>query len=209
MDENEANRKIAALTAIIQTLILEHYWEEDEDKGKRRFLGMAEGDHPVAIAVMNELTEDELDAAFWWPDQTHMGTGKEIPAMPVVAYLTQDQYERARVTCVAEHEGDRASALALEESDVPGAKSVGVEQRMRLAEDQFVSAMVQDLVAHRGEEISPGTKGSVEETIDAMPEPWRRRTRTGLGQLREDLTEMLAESGESESATGTCDGEPA
>ena len=34
MEENEASRKVAALTAIIQTLILEQYWEEDEEAGK-------------------------------------------------------------------------------------------------------------------------------------------------------------------------------
>ena len=45
--------------------------------------------------------------------------------------------------------------------------------------------MFNDLVSRQGEGIGVGTKGSVEETIDAMPEPWRRRTRTGLGQLRE------------------------
>ena len=98
MEENEAERKIAALTAIIQTLILEHYWEADEEAGKQRFLRMAEGDHPVAMAIMNELSEAELAEAFRWPGQTHMDAGKELPAMPVVAFLTEDQYERARVT---------------------------------------------------------------------------------------------------------------
>ena len=97
----------------------------------------------------------------------------------------------------------------MEEPNPAGATAPGASERLALAEERFVSGMVKDLIARRGEEIGVDTKGSVEETIDAMPEPWRRRTRTGLGQLREDLTEMLAESGESESATGTCDGEPA
>ena len=185
MDENEANWKIAALTAIIQTLILEHYWEEDEDKGKRRFLGMAEGDHPVAIAVMNELTEDELDAAFRWPDQTHMGTGKEIPAMPVVAYLTQDQYERARVTCVAEHEGDRSSELAMEESEpswernrCPGSS----EQRMRpCGGAASCPGWSKDLHRpHRGEEIGRrARRGALRRGLPGCLSPGKAERRNG------------------------------
>ena len=180
MNEANASRKIAALTAIIQTLILEQYWEEDEEAGKQRFLGMAEGDHPVAMAIMNELSEDELDAAFRWPDQTHMGAGKELPAMPVVAFLTQDQYERARVTCVANAEGDFARELAMQEPNPAGAMVPGASERVALAEERFVSGMFNDLVSRQGEGIGVGTKGSLDERIAAMPEPWKSRTRIEL-----------------------------
>ena len=168
MDDNEASRKIAALTAIIQTLILEQYWEEDEEAGKRRFLGMAEGDHPVAMAIVNELTEDELDAAFRWPGQTHMGAGKELPATPVVAFLTENQYERARVTCVAEDVGDFARELAMQEPIPAGATAPGASERIGLAEERFVSGMIRDLVARRGEGIAAVTKEGVEARIAAM-----------------------------------------
>ena len=203
MVENEASRKIAALTAIIQTLILEHYWEEDEEAGKERFRRMVEGDHPVAMAIVSELTQDELDAAFTWPDETDTDVGKELAATPVVAYLTEDQYERARVTCIAEHEGEKAVALAMEEPNLPGATVLRASERIALAEERFVSGMVKDLVARRGEEISAVTKQGVEARIEAMPEPWRSRTRQELERVREHLIEMLAESGERGSATGT------
>ena len=64
MEENEASRKIAALTAIIQTLILELYWNEDEEAGKRRFFDAVEEDDPVSMAIANELTGSEIDVAF-------------------------------------------------------------------------------------------------------------------------------------------------
>ena len=170
---------------------------------------MAEGDHPVAMAIMNELSEDELDAAFRWPDQTHMGAGKELPVAPVVAFLTQDQYERARVTCVANAEGDFARELAMQEPNPAGAMVPGASERVALAEERLVSGMVKDFIARRGEEIGVGTKGSLEERIAGMPEPWKSRTRNELERVREDLTEMFSESGERESASGTCEGEPA
>ena len=203
MSEPNASRKIAALTAIIQTLILEHYWEADEEAGKQRFLGLAEGEHPVAMAVMNELTEDELDAAFRWPDQTHMGGGKEIPAMPVVAFLTEEQYERARVTCIAEHECDQAVALAMEETNLPGATALRASERIAIAEERFVSGMVKDLVARRSEGTAAVTTEGVAARIEAMPEPWKSRTRNELERVREDLIEMLAGSGEREAVTGS------
>ena len=202
MDDNEASRKIAALTAIIQTLILEQYWEEDEEAGKRRFLGMAEGDHPVAMAIVNELTEDELDAAFRWPGQTHMGAGKELPATPVVAFLTENQYERARVTCVAEDEGDFARELGMQEPIPAGATGPGASERIGLAEERFVSGMIRDLVVRRGEGIAAVTKEGVEARIAAMPEPWKSRSRNELEHVRKVLTELFAESGEHETATG-------
>ena len=203
MNEANATRKIAALTAIIQTLLLERYWEVDEEAGKERFRRMVEGDHPVAMAIVNELTEDELAAAFRWPDQTRMGAGKEIPATPVVAFLTEEQYERARVTCVADDEGDFARELGMQEPIPAGASAPGASERIALAEERFVSGMIRDLVARRGEEVGMGTKGSVEERIAAMPEPWKSRSRNELQHVRENLTELFDESGEREAAAGS------
>ena len=164
---------------------------------------MAEGDHPVAMAIMNELSEDELDAAFRWPDQTHMGAGKELPVAPVVAFLTQDQYERARVTCVADAEGDFARELAMEDPIPAGATAPGANERIALAEERFVSGMANDLAARRGEGIAAVTKEGVEARIEAMPEPWKSRSRNELQHVRENLTELFDESGEREAAAGS------
>ena len=96
---------------------------------------------------------------------------------------------------MAEDEGDLAASRVLEESDVPGKREVGLEERMRLGEEQFVSAMVKDLVARRGEEAAQGMERTVEERIAAIPEPWKSRTRRELERLREDLGQLLAEAG--------------
>ena len=54
-------------------------------EGKRRFSGLVEADHPVAMALVNELIREGLEVAFRWPNRTHMGAGKEIPARPMMA----------------------------------------------------------------------------------------------------------------------------
>jgi len=202
VDENEANRKVGALKAIIQTLLLEHYWEMDEESGKQRFLGMAEADHLVAMAILNELTQEELAAAFRWPGGEDGDRARGLPALPVIAFLTEAQYERARVTTLAEDEGDRARSLAMEEWERSGAKAQGESELLILAEERFVSAMVKDLVARRGEDAAALEEGALEERIASMHEPWGSRTRRELERLREDLALMLEESARSESRRG-------
>ena len=190
MDGTDTDTKIAALTAIVQTLVLEHYGQEDEEEARQRFLAMAEADYPVAMAIINELTEAELDAAFRWPGK-NKGEEDGLPATPVITFLSEEQRERVRVTSVAEDEGDRARAFATEEPDVPGAALFLTSERVRLAEERFVSAMVEELVRRRGEEVRPRSKGTFDETIAAMPEPWSSRTKRELERLRKDLGKML------------------
>ena len=151
MEENEASRKIAALTAIIQTLILELYWNEDEAAGKQRFFDAVEEDDPVSMAIANELTGSEIDVAFAWPGHTQVGVEEELPDTPVMAFLSEEQRERARITSIAEEEGDRAYALAVQEPDPPAGEPIGTEGRVRLAEKLFLAAIVKDVIARTGE----------------------------------------------------------
>ena len=190
VDGTDADAKLAALKSIVQTLVREHYWEENEEEAKRRFVEMAEADLPVAMAITNELTEEELDQAFRWP----RGKGEGgLPESPVIAFLTEEQRERVRVTSAAEDEGDRARSLAMEERDAPAGKSLPASERTGLAEERFVSAMVEDLVRRRGEGAAVGV-GTNDERIAAMPEPWKSRTRRELERLREELGEVLGDT---------------
>ena len=50
------------------------------------------------MAIVNELVREGLKAAFRWPNRTHMGTEKEIPARPMVAFLSP------RARALLEHE---------------------------------------------------------------------------------------------------------
>ena len=171
MDGTDADTKIAALKAIIQTLVLEHYWDENEAEAKRRFLALAEADHPVAMAVVNELTDEELDTAFRWPRGANGEARSALPATPVIDFLTEEQYERARVTAVVENEGDLARAFAAQEPGVQGAGSQPVGERVRIAEEQFVSSMLRDLVAHRARRRGTEPKGPQRSGSRPCPSP--------------------------------------
>ena len=187
MDRTDPRRTIAALKATVQTLLLEHYWEEDEEKAKQRFLELAEADHPMAMAVVNELSEDELEAAFRWPDKADEPGATGLTRMPVIEFLTDEQRERARVTAVAEDEGDRVRTFVTREL---GSSEGGVRwasERIRIAEKQFVAAMAEDLAVRRGAPIASGTKADIREMLFAMPEPWKSRTERELGRLRQEL----------------------
>ena len=185
MDEKKASRKIAALKAIVQTLLLERYWQQDEEEGKRDFLRAVDSDDPVSMAIVAELTEDELDAAFRWPEHARIKAGNGWLTTPVVAFLTEEQYERARITSLAADERDRIAVHALKESRADGDDAMETQERVRLAEERFVVAMVPDLVGRRGEQFDVDEKRTVDERVDAMPEPWKSRDPEGaLGAAR-------------------------
>lgn len=175
--------KRAALTAIVQTMLREQYWEPDEEEGKRRFLRLAEADDPVALAILNELSAEELDEAFRWTSGGGRDGARRLAPAPVLDWLSETQYERVRVAAVAEDEMDRARELV---AGTRGA-SPATSDRVRRAEACFVEAMCQDLHARRGETAWLPAGDNVEARIDAMPEPWRSRTRRELERLRADL----------------------
>ena len=193
MNDFTASRKIAALTAIIQTLIIEHYWGVGEETGKQRFFDAVAEDDPVSMAIANELNGPEIDVAFAWPGHTQTDVEEEVPDTPVMAFLSEEQRERARVTSLAEEEGDKSHALAVQEPDPPGGEPIGTEGRVRLGEKLFLAAIVKDVIARRGESALGDQGQTVDEAITTMPEPWNSRTRKRLGKLREDLREALAE----------------
>ena len=169
MRGRDADTRVAALEAIVQTLVLEHYWEENEADAKWRFIAMAEADHPLAMAVVNELTEEELDAAFRWPRAANEGECQGPPATPVMAFLTAEQYERVRISTVAENEGDRARELAMNEPGGPAGRTFSATERVRIAERQFVSAMVHDVARHRGARPHTGASATTYSRSTTSP----------------------------------------
>ena len=66
LDEKEERRKIAALTAIVQTMIHEVFSGTGGKNGRELFDLQLKEDELLAMAIGNELTEEELDRAFGW-----------------------------------------------------------------------------------------------------------------------------------------------
>ena len=120
MDENEARRKIAALTAIIQTMMHEVYEGPGEQSGREWFDLQLEEDQLLAMAIANELGEKELDLAFGWVDEAFGSSSNEVSASPVAPHLPAERRKRARVSLLALEEVDHAHTLAMRMPDRPG-----------------------------------------------------------------------------------------
>ena len=193
MEENEARRKIAALTAIVQTMMPEIYEGPGEASGKEWFDLQLEEDQLLAMAIANELGEDELDRAFGWMEEAFGSSSNEVSASPVAPHLPAEQRERARVALLALAEVDHAHTLAVRMPDRPGVPPLTDEERVRMGEEAFLGRIEID-VLHEHEGWSSFTtmaKPDLKERLDHLPEPWRKHATKRLPELRARLKETL------------------
>ena len=193
MDENETRRKIAALTAIVQTMMHEVYSGPGEASGREWFDLQLEEDELVAMAIANELGEEELDRAFGWVEGAFGSSGNEVSASPVASHLREDQRTRARVALLALEEVDHAHTLAVRMPDRPGVPPLTNEERIRMGEEAFLGRIEID-VLHEHEGWSGFTtmaKSDLKERLEHLPEPWRKHAGKRLPELRARLKETL------------------
>ena len=64
MNRMGASRQIAALKAIIQTMMPEFYLMQSDGSPKENFFESLEKDEAIALAISNEFTESEIEDAF-------------------------------------------------------------------------------------------------------------------------------------------------
>ena len=193
MDENEARRKIAALTAIVQTMMHEVFTGRGEESGREWFDLQLEEDELIAMAIANELDEEELDRAFGWMEETFGSSSNEISASPVAPHLRAEQRKRARVALLAHEEADHALTFAVRMPDRPGVPPLTAEERVRMGEEAFLGRIEID-VLHEHEGWSSFTtmaKPDLNERLEHLPEPWRKRAGKRLPELRARLKETL------------------
>ena len=193
MDENEARRKIAALTAIIQTMMHEVYSGPGEASGREWFDLQLEEDELLALGIANELDEEELDGAFGWVEVAFGASSNEVSASPVAPHLHEDQRTRARVALLALEEVDHAHTLAARMPDRRGVAPLSAEERVRMGEEAFLGRIEID-VLHEHEGWSSFTtmaKSDLKERLEHLPEPWRKHAGKRLPELRARLKETL------------------
>ena len=191
MDENETQPKIAALKAIIQTMMEEAFWCENEGGAKAFFKVMLDDEDPVAVAIRNELTEDEIERAFSWTEMCSGSVEEEMRVMPIVGHLTTEQIERTRVRSVSMDKADNAFEFAMETRGGPGKVILGLKDRIRIGERVFILGMIENLIEQRDGASVWEEKPLSEETVEELPEPWKTHARRRLGELRSRLTERL------------------
>ena len=193
MDENESRRKIAGLTAIVQTMMHEVYSGPGEASGREWFDLQLEEDELFAMAIANELGEEELDRAFGWMEEAFGSSSNEISASPVAPHLRAEQWKRARVALLAHEEADHALTLAVRMPDRPGVPPLTDEERVRMGEEAFLGRIEID-VLHEHEGWSSFTTvamSDVNERLEHLPEPWRKHVAKRLPELRARLKETL------------------
>ena len=170
MDENEAHRRVGALTAIVQMLLPDRYGPASEENAMTSFRELANAGDPLASAISNELAEPEIEQALVSRGRTYATHEAALRATSVYPYLTEEQRDRARVLRVAEDAVDRACTAG--DAD---------------PERTIIHALLADLTEHRG--VRPEkSQGSVDEVVDGLPEPWRMQARKAMESVREDAT---------------------
>ena len=193
MDENEARRKIAALTAIVQTMMAEVYCGLGTLSARQWFDLQREEDEALATAIANELCEEELDRAFGWTQAALGSSAEEVRANPVAPHLRAEQRTRARVALLTHEEADHAHTLALRMPQHLGEPPLTAQARIRMGEEAFLGRIEID-VLHEHEGWSGFTtraKPDPSERLEHLPEPWRKHAAKRLPELRARIAKTL------------------
>ena len=187
MDHNEPDRKIAALTAIVQTMVPELYCDAPHNS-RRPFDNAVSDDDPLALAISQTLTPDEIAHAFAWAKAPHRSPHEELAAIPVVPCLGAEHQLRVRTMLVAADADDEAWMAALGTRDAPRRD---LDRALEIGTRRFVEAMTRDALAHRADVPETGPAATLDERIAALPEPWRTRTRHELETLKNRIAKTL------------------
>ena len=180
MDANDPDRKIAVLTAIVQTMMAKQY-EHAFDDGPQALKRRVDDDDPLALAINSTLSPEEIAHAFKWAGASLRSADDELRAMPVVPYLSAEQRERVRTMLVASDAADEAYTKAVGPGESPPRDAA---QALEIGERTFVEAMTNDALAQRADVPELATDADVDERIAVLPEPWRSRTRHELEILK-------------------------
>ena len=180
MQPDDPLRTIAALTAIVQTMLPELY-----AGGARQFDEAVRDDEPLALAIGNTLGAEAIAEGFAWSGASTRSPDAELAAIPAADFLSAAQRLRARVMVFAHDAADAAHAMAL---GPPGASRRDAASVLDLAAGQFIDAMTRDARSHGADVAETAPAASVEARIAALPEPWRSRTRHDLELLTDWIT---------------------
>ena len=185
MDQNDPDRKIAVLTAIVQTMLTKQYGQEEFERAGNQ-------DDPLALAISATLSPEEITRGFAWNDGSLRSADDELRAIPVVPWLSADQRERVRTMLIASDAADEGYITAVG----PGERSPrNAPQTLEIGERTFVQAMTNDALAQGAAVPELATDADVDERIAVLPEPWRSRTRHELKILKGRIKNTLEEHG--------------
>ena len=175
MQPDDPTRTIAALAAIVHTMLPELY-----SGGPQQFDEAVRDDEPLALAIGNTLSAEAIAEGFAWSGASSRSPDAELGAIPAAAFLSAEQRLRARVMFVSHDAADATHAMALGPSGAPRRDVASV---LDFAAGHFVDAMTRDARSHGTDVAETAPAAPVEARIAALPEPWRSRTRHDLERL--------------------------
>ena len=184
--DEEQTREIAALKAIVQTMLPDVYWHDDLEC-RDFFLEQLDDHDPVAMAITNVLSEEEVEHAFAWGRENYKEVASEVRTMPVAAHLSAEQFERAVIMFTAAEEADKAHETATRAQIAKRMSPRAIAARSRKGEDEFVGGMMK----RAGIGARDLSSASIEERIAKLPGPWKSRTQKDLATLRERIQDSL------------------
>ena len=184
--DEEQMREIAALKAIVQTMLPDVYWTDDLEC-RDFFLQQLDDHDPVAMAITNVLSEEEVEHACAWGRENYKEVASELRTMPVAAHLSAEQFERAVIMFTAAEEADKAHETATRAQIAKRMSPRAIAARIRKGEEEFVDGMMK----RAGIETGNFRDASIEERIAELPGPWKSRTERDLATLRTRIQETL------------------
>ena len=185
--DEEQTREIAALKAIVQTMLPDVYWHDDLEC-RDFFLEQLDDHDPVAMAITNVLSEEEVEHACAWGRENYKEVASELRTMPVAAHLSAEQFERAVIMFTAAEEADKAHETATRAQVAKRMSPRAIAARIRKGEEEFVGGMMK----RAGIETGKLMNASLEERVAGLPGPWKSRTEKDLANLRERIQDSLA-----------------
>ena len=185
--DEEQTREIAALKAIVQTMLPDVYWH-DEMECRDFFLEQLDDHDPVAMAITNVLSEEEVEHAFAWGRENHKEVASELRTMPVATHLSAEQFERAVIMFTAAEEADKAHETATRAQITTRMSPRAIAARIRKGEEEFVDGMLK----RAGIETGKLKNASLEERVAELPGPWKSRMEKELAALRARIQNTLA-----------------
>ena len=193
MNAEQAQQRIAALTAIVQTMMRETYCGTGGENGRALFELQLEDDELLAMAIRNVFGEALLTETFSASAAGAGAAGEEVAASSLAPHLTPKQRQAARVALLGHREADDAHTLAVRAPQTPGSPELSADDRVRFAEEAFLGRMEIDVLHEREgwSGFATRAKANTEQRIAQLPEPWRKHARTRLPELRARIRETL------------------
>ena len=127
-----------------QTITLDSLYCDAPHNTQQPFDNAISDDDPLALAISETLTPEEIAHAFAWAEASFRSPDKELAAIPVFPCLGAEQQLRVRAMLVATDAADEAWMAAVGSRQAPRRD---LNRALEMGTRRFVEAMTSDAVS--------------------------------------------------------------